>query len=192
VDTHARILATFEHLLEERAIDDISVAVLAREAGCSMSSLYARFPTKDALVEAFFDEFFSKAGGEAAATLAGPPAVSLRAAVERLVAFLVRGHRRNRGVLRAMVLYDRQHPESSFGGRTKRLQHGFAEAVARMLVAAAPATERDMVRERAVFGLWLVNGAVQQAILMDKLSGVDDAQLEHNLSTMWLAYLTAV
>jgi hypothetical protein len=87
-----------------------------------------------------------------------------------------------------MVLYERQHPASGFGRRSAEIRRGFAEMVQQQLAAAAPA-KRAVVRARAVFGLWLVDTAAQQAILMDKLAGYDDRQLERELSVVWLAYM---
>jgi AcrR family transcriptional regulator len=191
LDTQARILATFEHLIQARAVDEVTVADIARESGCSMSSLYARFPTKQVLIEAFFDEFFTRSGAEAAAVLRGPPPPSLHAAIEHLAQFLVRGYRRNRGVLRALLLHERQHPESTFGARSRELKRGFAHAVMTFLTNSAPVRQRREMAKRAVFGLWLVDTAVQHAILLDKLPGMDDRHLERQLADAWLAYLTS-
>src|ERR1700694_1344632 len=44
------ILAALTLLLEHKRFDAVTTAELTRAAQCSMSSLYARFPTKDALL----------------------------------------------------------------------------------------------------------------------------------------------
>jgi len=193
VDTEARILATFEHLIETRPVADVTVSAIAREAACSMSSLYARFPTKDALIEAYFDDFFDRSRAEAVAALGGAPAPPLRSleeAVRRLVEFLVRGYRRNRGALRALIFHDRQRPDSTFGRRTRALNQEVGQLVVRMLVASAPPDRREHVLSRAGFGLWLVDAGAQHAILLDKLPGVEDPQLERELTTVLLERLS--
>jgi AcrR family transcriptional regulator len=191
VDTEARILATFEHLIETRPVADVTVSAIAREAGCSMSSLYARFPTKDALIEAYFDDFFDRSRSEAVAALGGPhpPSRSIEGAVRRLVEFLVRGYRRNRGALRALIFHDRQRPDSTFGRRTRALKQEVGQLVVRMLVASAPPDRREHVLSRAGFALWLVDAGAQHAILLDKLPGVEDPQLERELTTVLLERL---
>src|SRR5437879_6426356 len=56
--TRDRILGALALLLEHKRFDAITTAELTRVARCSMSSLYARFPTKDALLSAFHNRFF--------------------------------------------------------------------------------------------------------------------------------------
>jgi AcrR family transcriptional regulator len=167
------------------------VDLIAREAGCSMSSFYARFPSKDVLIEAFFDEFFARSHADAVAAIGDAPAESLLAAVHRVVDHLVDGYRRHRGVLRAMILHDRGGGAGSFAGRTTTLRREYGQLVVRLLVASSTEAQRDTVAKRAGAGLWVADAAAQHAVLLDKLPGVDDTRLRRLIADVWLAYLSA-
>src|SRR3982074_3172260 len=67
--TGDRILRALALLLEHKRFDAITTAELTRAAQCSMSSLYARFPTKDALLSAFHNRFFENSVHQVAAAL---------------------------------------------------------------------------------------------------------------------------
>ena len=56
-DTYDRILDAAERLLHERRFDQISTNDLCIEADVSSSSLYARFPSKDAVLLALIDRY---------------------------------------------------------------------------------------------------------------------------------------
>jgi AcrR family transcriptional regulator len=60
-DRERAILATAEHLLEERAVADISVDDLARGAGISRPTFYFYFPSKDAVLLALLDRVAEEA-----------------------------------------------------------------------------------------------------------------------------------
>jgi len=73
-DTYDRILDATERLLHERRFDEISTNELCIEADVSSSSLYARFPSKDAVLLALIDRYAdrSSASIERAAALIIP------------------------------------------------------------------------------------------------------------------------
>src|SRR5262245_7903037 len=68
-ENRARILEAARSTFAELGID-ASVEEIARRAGVGMGTLYRRFPTKDALVDAIFEEqleLMAAAAGQAAA-----------------------------------------------------------------------------------------------------------------------------
>src|SRR5438270_4976839 len=118
--TRDRILGALALLLEHKRFDAITTAELTRVARCSMSSLYARFPTKDALLTAFHDRFFENSVHQVGAALVAIEAAGLplEERVRHLLSFLVRAYREHRGLLRSLVLHDRKST-SSFATRTR-------------------------------------------------------------------------
>lgn len=58
------ILATFERLLEERPLHEISIDDLARGAGISRPSFYFYFPSKEAVLLTLLDRIVAEARGD--------------------------------------------------------------------------------------------------------------------------------
>jgi AcrR family transcriptional regulator len=56
-ETFERILTTVERLLEHHALDELSIDRICAEADVSQSSFFARFPSREALVEALADRY---------------------------------------------------------------------------------------------------------------------------------------
>src|SRR5262245_23492790 len=106
--TRDRILGALAQLLQSKTFDQISVAELTEAAQCSMSSFYARFPTKDSLLNAFHDRFFEFSNDQVGAALAkiAASADGAEARARGLVEFLLRSYRQYRGLLRSLILHD--------------------------------------------------------------------------------------
>lgn len=87
-ETFSRILDTLEHLLQGRALDEVSIDLICAEAGVSQSSFFARFPTREALVEALADRYVERgesAVADAQTALAHLEDVSLEELIETVV-----------------------------------------------------------------------------------------------------------
>ena len=72
-ENRERILAAARLAFAELGID-VSVEEIARRAGVGMGTLYRRFPTKDALIDAVFEEHLDQIAASAEAALADPDA----------------------------------------------------------------------------------------------------------------------
>lgn len=68
-----RILAAARIAFAEIGID-VSVEEIAHRAGVGMGTLYRRFPTKDALIDAVFEQHLDRIAAIAEAAIAGPDA----------------------------------------------------------------------------------------------------------------------
>jgi AcrR family transcriptional regulator len=73
-DREHAILATAEHLLEERPFTEISVDDLAKGAGISRPTFYFYFPSKDAVLLTLLERVIAEANANLEALMAGPPA----------------------------------------------------------------------------------------------------------------------
>jgi AcrR family transcriptional regulator len=189
--TRDRILGALALLLEHKRFDAITTAELTRAARCSMSSLYARFPTKDALLTAFHDRFFQNSVQQVDAALAAIEAAKLplEERVRHLLSFFVRSYREHRGLLRSLVLHDRK-ATSAFATRTRGYKHMVMErALAVVLKGERRATRPKVVRAFG-FTLWLVVLAIENVVLFDGLVGsaqVSDEKLTEQLTDVFIA-----
>ncbi|KAA8969803.1 TetR/AcrR family transcriptional regulator [Mycobacterium sp.] len=73
-DRELAILATAEHLLEQRPLADISVDDLAKGAGLSRPAFYFYFPSKDAVLLTLFERVIVEADSALEDMVAHPPA----------------------------------------------------------------------------------------------------------------------
>ena len=167
--TRDRILSALMRLLDGKGFDQVSVSELTAAAGCSMSSFYARFPTKDALFAALLDQFFdtsSQLVGDALSRFR-PAQTTRQQRTRALIEFLLRSYREHRGLLRALIDHDRRHPESGFGSRTRQHKREMSLAMFAMLLDEDFRKVDARAIESLRFGLWLVVQAIEQIVLFD-------------------------
>lgn len=185
--TQNRILAVLAELLATKPFDQISVAELTERAQCSMSSLYARFPTKDALLSAFYDRFFEYSTDQVATALGaiGSAALPLELRVNRLIAFFVHSYRTHRGLLRSLVLYDKRHGAAQFDARTREYKHRVFEQALGLVFKGDPRAKDPAALRSFGFTLWLVVQGIEHVVLFDDRIGsehITDAQLTAQLT----------
>ena len=188
--TRDRILAALTLLLEHKRFDAITTAELTRAARCSMSSLYARFPTKDALLSAFHERFFQNSVHQVGAALDAIDAANLPLAerVQELLSFFVRSYREHRGLLRSLVLHDCKQVTSAFAGRTRAYKHMVMERALAVVLKGERAAQPDTIRAFG-FTLWLVTLAIENVVLFDGLIGskpVSDEMLTEELTKVFV------
>ena len=108
-----RVLSATEELLREHLFEELTLQQILRRARVSVGSFYGRFAGKDALVAALHERFDTRQAQVLDRILA--PDRWRHRPLEERVALLVRYalmlYRRLRGLLRALVLDWRLHPE---------------------------------------------------------------------------------
>ncbi|MEM9693260.1 MAG: TetR/AcrR family transcriptional regulator [Myxococcota bacterium] len=89
--TLERLLDAAEALVDERGIEGITVAEVARRAGSSVGAFYTRFPDKDALIRTVFERFHAQALATAEAVIAAEVWVEtpLEEVLETMVGFML-------------------------------------------------------------------------------------------------------
>jgi len=168
--TLERLLVAVEELLDERLFEALSMADVAARAGVSVGTIYTRFRTKEELLPALFERHDAAVGERVGAfleKLAGER--GLRARIERLVDFAVSYHREHRGLLRALTMYVRAHPES-VPARTYAERSAQYRAVAEVLVADGRGIRHADPVAEAEFTLGVVNSVCREQVLFDEVS----------------------
>jgi len=190
--TRDRILGALALLLEHKRFDAITTAELTRAAKCSMSSLYARFPTKDALLSAFHSRFFENSVHQVGAALAEIEAarLPLEERVRHLLSFFVRSYREHRGLLRSLVLHDRKQATAAFAARTRAYKHMVMERALAVVLKGERRSAKPKVARAFGFTLWLVVLAIENVVLFDGPVGsgqVSDEKLTEELTQVFVA-----
>ncbi len=182
-----RVLDATDRLMAERAFSDISVVDICVEADVSVSSLYARFPTKDDILATLFERHVTVAKSATEATLAeamerGENAeVIARVVLGAFVSFV-----REHGSLMHSIYSDDKLNEPYW-----RLS---SEVLDSLVVLVQEAYQRhDVEFERvAKIGGRIAGAAIQRALgipmTFGERIGISDAELVNELASMLIAY----
>lgn len=188
-----RILDAAEAVVAAKGFEDAAIAEVVARAGSSVGVLYARFRDKRGLLHALHDRYQREA--EARLDAALDPASWRAAPLARLVQGLVRAlvllHRERRGLARAFAVEAPRDPE--LRARRDRLAQHVAARLAERLRARSGELGHHHPERAAAFGVAVVAGAVEGAILFDRLRtgslAPSDDDLAAELSRLFLAYL---
>lgn len=192
-----RVLAATEELLGERLLEELTLAEILERAGVSVGAFYARFGSRDGLVSPLHDRYDERVETIAARVL--DPArwvdVPLEERVRSLVRYALMTYRRNHGLLRALVLEWRQHPERITELQRQR-RATFFESIVQVLVGDGSEIKHPNPSAAAGFA-FLTVGAVCRELLLQGRDAVplpaafpDDRALGNELSHNVLAHLT--
>ena len=156
-----------------------------------MSSLYARFPSKEALLSTFHDRFFDYSVDQVGQALdaidvAGSP---LNERVWRLLSFFIKSYREHRGLLRSLLQQDRQQSSAPFAARTRAYKHMVMERALAVVLKGAPRAIQAKGIRTFRFTLWLVVSAIENVVLFGVLVGskaVSDKELATELTKVFV------
>ncbi len=185
-----RILQATEELLTERVFESLTVAEIAARAKVSVGLLYTRFRGKEDLLPALLERHHREVGQRLSGlfdALAGAAAAAER--LEVLVGFAVDYHLQHRGLLRALSLHAKSHPESlsaqMFQERTQQY-----EQVATLVVGDGTEIRHSDPNQAVQFFLRAVNSICREQLLFDDstLTGTAE-ELRRELLQMGVAYL---
>ncbi len=192
-ETVERLLESAESLIADKGFDDVTVAEIAERAGLSVGALYARFRDKMGVLHSLQDRFVEEAHLTTDAALDPErwEGASISEIVEELIVFLVELHRERRGVMRELLV--RTHSDPSMIRRKEGLVAHLSRRL-RALLLDRPGSIRHPDPPAAVsFGLRLVLGTLEQAILFGDLGGygipASDEKLAAELVRAFTGYL---
>jgi AcrR family transcriptional regulator len=165
--TLERLLDAAEARLEEKGLDGATVPAIAARSGLSVGVVYRRFCDKDALMRAVYERFFARSAASNREALDPRrwEGVATAQMVRTLVAGMVAGYRRHRGLLRALLLFAETHPDRRFSRRAEEFGRQGLRAIGRLLLTRRP----DMAHPDpagAVSFVLLVLGAALRVLLL--------------------------
>lgn len=186
------LLDATEELLSERRFDDLSVAQIARRAGCAVGTVYGHVRSKAAILHQLAFRFVQRSEVEVDSLVASDIPVDLQGRVQALVAYHVRAFRQSRGIVRAVAPSMHARPEDVTPG-FRELATSLLEREARWLAECIEEIGHRDPLTAARFGLMSVIAMAQNRVVFGDSSGlvleVEDEVLERELAGMLLAYL---
>jgi AcrR family transcriptional regulator len=193
--TLERLLDAAAGALADEGLQGATVPAIAARAGVAVGTVYKRFPDKDALMRAVFERFFARATEQNSAALAPGMWAHLPLAdvLSTLLSGMVEGYRRNRGLLRALLLYLSGHPDPDFkahaGGLRDRTFGLLTELVLQHREEFShPDPERAVRVVASLIGLSLQHLVLSEDGRLGALS-LEDSRLASDLADVMLGYL---
>jgi len=193
--TAERITAAALALLERKSFAELSVQEIARRAGVSVGGFYARFPSKQALLQYFdatiVEGILSRAARELdSGRLAG---VSARGVVRTYIGLAVTTFRRHQKVLQQVALRSRSSQDQAFQQRIREANaflHGRFRA---LLLERREEIGHPDPKLALDLGLTFVSAAMREYVLFaafrPDFAPVKDGRLVRELTDAFCAYL---
>ncbi len=193
-DKMGRMLEATEALLDQKNFDELTIAQIAKKARVSVGLFYTRFDNKDALLSALYEKHVLELRATTS-RMFDPKrwsTVSVTRFIEELVAFMVRFHRKKRGLLRALVLRHHSRPGRRYEDPAERAKTAIA-AVGRFLATRSDEIPHPDPRLAGSLGFLFVLGALREKILFSegvaRALRISDKRLAKELTTAFLGYL---
>ncbi len=167
-----RVLAATEELLADRLFEELTLTEILARARVSVGAFYARFGSREGLVSPLHDRYDERLAQLTARVfdLERWREVPLEERVRRLVRYGLVAYRRNRGLLRALVLEWRLHPERITDEQRLKREEFYERVAATLVGDGSEITHPDpLAAARFVF---LTYGAICRELLLEGRSSL--------------------
>jgi AcrR family transcriptional regulator len=163
----ARILGATRDLLDDEPFEQLTVQQIADRAGCSVGAIYGRFSNKDAILPLLLELHYSELEEELRTRFAAEAwhGADLASRVTGLVGHLVETARRQRGLIRTLVLRNYQRPDS-IPAAIRAAASRILTFLADFLLERRHEMRRDDEQTAVDIGLLMVGAAIRERIVL--------------------------
>ncbi|MBL0171835.1 MAG: TetR/AcrR family transcriptional regulator [Gemmatimonadaceae bacterium] len=194
-ETQEALLAAAEHVFAEVGIAQATVSEICERAGVAVGTFYGRFPDKDALLLFWYERFFKRGRvtfdrAFSDAMWDGRPAAEV---IRGWVQSRVLHYRKNRKLLKALLLYVRGRPAPEFKPYAAQLQLPALQRLSALLEARRAEWRHADPLHAIPMAVVMMESTVQSVILFNDHRGdepqVTDDELVDHLTGAMRAYL---
>lgn len=193
--TSERIVAAALELLAEGTFESMTVSAVARRAGISVGGFYARFASKEALLDhlnhGIFDALVKTL--EDALDADAVADLGVRAIVRRYLEIATDSFRRHRSVLRQVALRSRTSVDPGFRARVREINRALHDALRARLAERADSIGHPDPGLAVDIALTAVSGAMREYLLFQSsrphFDPVGDDRLVDELTDLFCTYL---
>lgn len=192
-ETLAKLLDAAERLLAEGGVDAATVPAIAERAGVSVGIVYQRFADKDTLLRAVYFRYFENLREHNQGNLAvlATWKAPLSTLARSLILGMVAGYRRERGILRALLSYARNHPDPAFRRAAQEMNREATSAIGQLLLTHREEIRHPKPRVAIELGIMTVAAVLHMVVLEEEpLPSIrGQAKLDDELVRMFCAYV---
>ncbi len=194
-ETQEALLLAAEHVFAEVGIAQATVTEICERAGVAVGTFYGRFPDKDALLLFWYERFFKR--GRVAFDRAFSDAMwEGRSAIDVVRGWVqsrVLHYRRNRKLLKALMLYMRGRPSPEFKTAAAHMRLPALERLTELLSARRNEWTHSDPSTAIRMAVVLTESSVQHVVVFsehrsDDVQFTDDELVDH-LTDAMCAYL---
>jgi AcrR family transcriptional regulator len=193
-----RMLSATERLICLKRFEDVTIAEIVRRSRTSVGAFYARFEGKADLLPCLYERYDAWLGriGERALAKERWAGLALEARVRHLARLAVIVYRKRRGIIRAMALHARAHPDALTETQREHRRAFYGQA-AELLFDCREEIGRPQPEEAARFALMMLGAIAREKILFDDAPQastlrLSDRRLATEIADAMLAYLSPV
>lgn len=192
-ETLARLLDAAEKLLAAGGVEAATVPAIAERAGVSVGIVYQRFADKDALLRAVYFRYFANLREQNQNNLAVVAAwkAPLATLARTVILGMVEGYRRQRGILRALMTYARNHADPEFRRAARELNREASSTIEQLLLARRDEIRHPHPKVAIELGLLTIASVLHTIVLEEEPlpSMRGQAKLDEELVRMFCAYV---
>ncbi|MEQ1693512.1 MAG: TetR/AcrR family transcriptional regulator [Gemmatimonas sp.] len=177
-ETQEALLVAAEHVFSDVGIAQATVSEICERAGVAVGTFYGRFPDKDALLLYWYERFF-KRGRVTFDRAFSDTMWEGRAAAEVIRGWVqsrVLHYRKNRKLLKALLLYVRGRPAPEFKPFARQLQLPALQRLTDLLNARRDGWRHPDPVNALPMAVVMMESSVQSVVLFND-QRVDDAQM---------------
>ncbi|MCP3919673.1 MAG: TetR/AcrR family transcriptional regulator [bacterium] len=189
--TLERILAAAEELLETREFSDLTMADLARHAGCAVGTVYGRVPNKESLLLCLHERYMKSGLTGSGQVFEACLDTGLEERVQAMCSLVVDFLAANRGVTRAITNYLFAHPSEDVSGNVAVFRRDSTAAFRQAAAFLAQKVDRrvhDDPQAACEFGLQAAVDVAESRIVFGDRSRI---RVKHSLKSL-KAQITAL
>ncbi len=193
--TTRQILRAAGKLLKSRPLAEVSVAEIAKAAGVSVGGYYARFPSKESLLAALYDDCLRKA------TRVLDEAMKVERWKGRPIAEVIRAYFdvamrffcKHRVIVRQVIQRAREERNSPLGQAVSEFNTFAHGRLTLLLMERASEICHPNAEEAAMFGVRVISAALRDFSLFGvkrmAYGSAESDRMLHELTRMYVAYL---
>ncbi len=194
-DTENRLLSAARDVIVRSGVPNATVAEICRVAGVAVGTFYGRFRDKDALLAAFFADYYRRAAVDLDAAFPldawrGRPVAEIVAA---WVEHRVEGFRERRALTRAILTYTRTHGDPAFRAAAAEFSALVIDRFASLLTGSSDGIGHPAPRRAAVIVVSAVEALLKEMALYGEVRSralaIADDELIPELTRLARGYL---
>jgi len=163
--TRDKLLEAGQALLAQGGFDDVSIAQIAKHAGCSVGAFYLRFKDKEAFFQCLLDGVVEAIQTDISDTLRSAPALQapLADTVHFCVMHYINLYRRHEGLIRTAQQQNMHHREN--WQLVQALGQWVVSQFTELIASRFPDPSNDQLRQNITIGFQIIGGHLLNAIM---------------------------
>ena len=187
-ETTNRLIDAAEEILKTEGAEAATLRAIAEKANVSVGIVYRRFPDKDTILRSVYIRYFSKAAASNERVFAATDwsRYSTSFLIKIIIDGMLSSYRAHRNVLRALIMYARNHEDPAFRERAESMNEHALDELVKVFETRRAEMNHPRPSEGIRFALTSVAAVAQDRVIFHRST---DPHLPRELVRLFSAYL---